>query len=93
MTNAMLLLFLGIPLSIWWAYVAKTLWWWFVVPTLHLPPIGMVQALGLALIVGLLRTHDYDKDDDAEKGIRNMVIGALVVTFQLGHLAFVVQGQ
>lgn len=44
-------------------YVVSTLWEWFVVPTFTAPPLNVVPAIGIALIVRLLT---YNVDDYTE---------------------------
>ena len=46
-------------------YVLTKLWLWFVVPTFHQQPLGLAQAIGIALVVSLL-THQTCGDDDKE---------------------------
>lgn len=44
-------------------YVVAKLWGWFVVPTFGAPALGIVPAIGIALITGLLT---YNVDDYTE---------------------------
>jgi hypothetical protein len=46
-------------------YVLSVLWGWFMVPTLGLPGISLVQAIGISLIFALL-THRVQKEDFEE---------------------------
>lgn len=38
-------------------YVLTVLWGWFIIPIFHLPPLTIVPAIGIALVVGLLTYH------------------------------------
>lgn len=52
--------------SIWSGYVLSVLWGWFIVPTFHLPPLSVVTAIGIAIVVSYL-THQIDRDDDKKR--------------------------
>lgn len=41
-------------------WVISLLWLWFIVPLFHLPSITILQAFGLALIIGRLTKFDVD---------------------------------
>ncbi len=45
-------------------YVLSILWRWFLVPTLDLPAISIVQAIGISLVIGYLTDHSSGKSDD-----------------------------
>jgi hypothetical protein len=47
----------GAVAVLWYGYVFMLLWNWLVVPTLDLPPLGLISALGLTLVAGYL-LHD-----------------------------------
>ncbi|MDP3696508.1 MAG: hypothetical protein Q8R55_00575 [Candidatus Taylorbacteria bacterium] len=54
-------------------YVLSVLWRWFMVPTLGLPALSVAQAIGIALVVGML-THQSqhypeDKDEKTSKKV------------------------
>jgi hypothetical protein len=52
-----------IPIGVIWSgYVLSVLWRWFVVPWFGLAPLSVVQAIGLALVIGFL-THQHIKND------------------------------
>lgn len=56
--------------SIFNGYVLSVLWGWFIVPTFGVPPLGIVPAIGIALIVNYLtqRTKPiYKEKDDCEE--------------------------
>lgn len=65
----MLVLIFGI-VSISWllrGYVLSVLWRWFMVPTLGLPVLSVPQAIGIALVVGMLTHQNYhypEKEDE-----------------------------
>ncbi len=45
----------------------KLLWGWFMVPTLGLPVISLVQAIGIGITVGLLTLQHIPRDEDEKK--------------------------
>jgi hypothetical protein len=55
----------GVLIGIWNGFVLSIMWGWFVVP-LGLPTITVPNAIGLALIVDLVRP--YRKPDDHKAG-------------------------
>jgi len=73
MTNVVagLVAFIGIigfiaVAAIWRGYVVSVLWGWFAVPLLHLPPMGVAQAMAIGLLASVL-THQYvPSDSDKE---------------------------
>lgn len=47
-----LITFLSLPLGVAWrGYVLSILWGWFIVPTFSLPPLLIVQAIGLSCVI------------------------------------------
>lgn len=48
--------------------VISLLWSWFLVPTLHLPPIGLVQAMGIGLLVSYM-VVDLDSASNKNKRV------------------------
>lgn len=54
--------------ALWRGYVLSVLWGWFFVPIFHLPPLGVAQAIGIALVVGMF-TMSTQKDGDKESGV------------------------
>lgn len=55
--------------------VISLLWGWFLVPTLHLPPIGLVQAMGIGLLVSYM-VVDLNADNKKEYESREEELGA-----------------
>lgn len=58
-------LVLDIPAMILRGYVLSVLWRWFVVP-LGVPEIGIAQAIGISIIVGLVMLGVATKSDTSE---------------------------
>lgn len=48
--------------------VLTVLWGWFVVPAFGLPALGLVDAIGLSLIVGFLTNPAPKKGEDTDVG-------------------------
>ena len=45
----------------------KLLWGWFMVPTLGLPVISLVQAIGIGIVIGLLTQQHIPRNADEYK--------------------------
>lgn len=46
-------------------WALSILWGWFFVPVLGLPPIGITQAIGIAMVTAFL-THQYDAGNEKQ---------------------------
>jgi hypothetical protein len=71
------LLLLGAILN---GFALSILWGWFMIPTFQLPEIGIVQAIGIGLVISFL-THQRMQSregEDARKVLRNQITGALI---------------
>jgi hypothetical protein len=75
------------------AFVATYLWAWFIVPTFGLPPLGLVTAMGISLLISLLfRSRPEEDDDDVaatfERSVKRVMISVIysVVTLGVGFL-------
>lgn len=65
----------------WEGYVGSVLWGWFAVPTLHLPPITWLQAVGLSLVAtAIFPRHISDSDGD-DKTPEQLIAGVLTRMF------------
>lgn len=74
------LLVLRVILSGW---VLSVLWGWFLVPTLDLPQISIVQALGISLVIGYL-THQYiDCQKPERKKSEEIAAGIIMLIYPL----------
>jgi hypothetical protein len=85
--------FFGFLASIFQAFVAIQLWAWFIVPTFGLPPLGLVTAMGITLLISLLfksriDTGDKDVDDVLQSHGRNLMTSVIisVVTLGVGYI-------
>jgi hypothetical protein len=59
----------------------SVLWGWFFVPTLGLPQLGVVQAIGIAMVVGYLTYQHIDtqpKDGEAMEKLVNAGITSVI---------------
>jgi len=61
-------------------FTLATLWAWFAVPALGVKSIGILQAIGLTLIVHMLamKYHKTDEDEDVLKETINRIVYAVV---------------
>ena len=48
-------------------YVLSVVWGWFFVPVLNLPPISVLQAIGIAMVVSFLTYHDSGKKSSEQE--------------------------
>ena len=53
MTDFVVALVLMVPLQVIRGFTVSVLWGWYAVPYLNLPPLGVVPAIGLSLLVGV----------------------------------------
>lgn len=72
--------------SIFNGYVLNVLWRWFVVPTFDAPQLGIVPAIGVAMVVNYLvrQTHDCVKE---EKGFGEKIAEGTVIAIVTPSLA------
>jgi hypothetical protein len=75
------------------AFVATYLWAWFIVPTFGLPPLGLVTAMGISVLISLLfGSQPEGEDDDAaaafERSMKRVMVSFIytVVAFVFGFL-------
>ena len=72
--------------SIFNGYALSVLWGWFIVPTFGMPALGVVPAIGIAMVVSYLthQTHESEKKDDDGIGVK--IFKAVILS--LGKPAF-----
>lgn len=89
---ALISLVVIIPLSaVLNGWVLTKLWGWFIVPTFGLPELGIVPAIGLAIIIEFLTQHTTSRkssDDDEYKsnGQKVAIIIAKDIFIALSYL-------
>lgn len=69
-------------------YVLSVLWRWFIVPTFDAPALGVVSAIGVAMVVSYLtyQTHDCKKE---KKSLSNIIKeGANVIAWKASLALF-----
>jgi hypothetical protein len=67
--------------ALWSGFVLSVMWKWFIAGAFGLPQIGVAQAIGVSLVVGML-THQRprgDGDDDFGEAIAYGLLAPLVV--------------
>jgi hypothetical protein len=69
---------LGAPVLVWRAYAATMLWGWYVVPAFRTPAIDVIQAIGLHLLILLMRSEAKKSDDDGVFDVSFVVERVLV---------------
>ncbi len=70
MNNVFFVTIFIVPAAAWRGYVLSYLWAWFVVPAFGLPAISVLQALGLALLVGMT-THEIPNEKENNDNIES----------------------
>jgi hypothetical protein len=84
--------FFGFIASLLQAFVAIQLWMWFIVPTFGLPPLGLVTAMGITLLISLLFKSRADTADTGDKDMgevfeghgRNLMTSVIISAVTLG---------
>ena len=76
--------------SLFRGYALSVLWGWFMVPTLHLPPLGVVQAIGIAMVVGFLTHQDTSDIPKKERGMGEVIATAVAVAVLYPLLALLI---
>lgn len=87
--DVMLFYFLLVPSFLLYGWILKVMWGLFVVPTFGLEALSIRNALGLALIAGLLRTG---KGLDKNKLLYRSLIESMIAALLILGIAFVVEG-
>lgn len=79
--SAVILLVLGVPLALLRGFVISTLWGWYVVTSFGAPSLGVVQAIGITLIAGLLlgaRVPAKNEEPDVVRDVAWSLVISLV---------------
>lgn len=71
-------------------YTLSVLWGWFMVPTLGLPHLSVVQAIGIAMVVSFLTYHDTSDIPKKERSTGEAIASgvSLAVLYPLIALLF-----
>lgn len=67
----------------WSGYVLSILWGWFVVPVFHLPGLSIAQAVGLAIVVGMV-TRDLNVKREEQDAMSAFAVPLLYNLLMLG---------
>jgi hypothetical protein len=62
----------------------KLLWGWFMVPTLSLPAISLVQAIGIGIVIDFLTQQHIPRDEDERKELLVHEVLAPVLAIAVG---------
>lgn len=77
----LIVLALDIPTVMLRGFVLSRLWQWFIAP-LGVAQIGIAQAIGISILVGLLAKDGKPKDDDEDTpALGKACVALLVATF------------
>jgi hypothetical protein len=58
-------------------WVLSIMWGWFIVPLFHLPPLSILQAIGLTLVVVLLTGSASKTAQTSEERVTNIATGVI----------------
>jgi hypothetical protein len=73
-------------------FTLSVLWGWFIVPVFELPVLGIVPAIGLALVVGFL-THQTTRNSSREsttEAFIELLVTSIVKSFMLLLIGWIV---
>ncbi len=62
-------------------YALSILWGWFIVPTFKLPVLGVVPAIGVAMVIGHLTRQPQKNEDKNKKFVQVFTEGILTSLF------------
>lgn len=69
-------------------WALTVLWGWFIVPTFHTPPLNLVPAIGLNLVISFLTYHFVDTETPdrsfGESLFRSFLVALFTVASYLG---------
>ena len=76
----MVVVFLGLFVFefLWYGYALSLLWAWFIAPIFGLPALTITQALGVAIVVGLLTHQAMPNDSNAHTTAIDKLIPAVI---------------
>lgn len=60
-------------------WVLTKLWSWFVVPIFHLPGLGLVQAIGIGVMVSFLTYQTQPRGDESGKDALMRILESAVI--------------
>ena len=64
----------------------KLLWGWFMVPTLGLPVISLVQAIGIGIVIGFLTQQHIPRDKEQKKELLVFEVLTPVLAIAVGWI-------
>jgi hypothetical protein len=70
-------------------FVIMKLWAWFIVPTFGVVQLGLVEAIGLMLVVNFFKPINSSKKDDTEEFWEKFLKGLGLLLFKAGFVLFV----
>jgi len=59
-------------------WALSTLWGWFIVPVFNLPPLTIVQAIGVSIVVGTLKGSSSTNSDSKKKETSELISAIFV---------------
>lgn len=81
-----------VPNSLWSGFVISKLWAWFIVPTFAVPPLSIIAAIGVFLVVSAFHPSKFKKakkdDEQIQTFIEATVFNLLWPAIFLGVGAF-----
>lgn len=75
------LLVISVPISLLEGLVGRSLWGWFIVPVFHLPPLRLVESIGISMLVNFWSRQDvrpWPDEDGWEPAVRAVTVSLWV---------------
>ena len=69
---------IGIVSAILNGWAVSTLWGWFVVPIFGLPDLGILQAIGISLLISVFKTKGYDSKKDGGDAAIALLLAVII---------------
>ncbi len=67
--------------SIFNGYVLSVLWGWFIAPTLGVPQLSVVPAIGIAVVVNYLNHEVYFSKEEEERSLSERIARGAIFSF------------
>jgi hypothetical protein len=88
--GAFLIIPLMVAIEIYYGFILRTIYAWLIVPTYHVAPLTIPQAIGVALVVSFLtKTPAYNKTDDTDyaKAMMGTYIYRPIIVLLIAYVA------
>ena len=59
-------------------FILMKFWAWFLIPTFHLDPLRLMEAIGLILIFSLVKAKTFNRDKNTWDDFIHVMVGVVV---------------